>query len=95
MPCLVLLVAIALPRVVMVVMWLFSDYLSHAYGTWVWPLLGFFVAPTTTLAYAIAQTSFDGLHGGGLVLVAIGVIIDLGLVGGGRGWVKRFRRERN
>jgi hypothetical protein len=94
MPCLVLLIAIAVPRFVMVVMWLFSDYLSRAYGTWVWPLLGFFVAPTTTLAYAIARNSFDGLHGTGLVLVVIGAIVDLGLVGGGRGSVKRLRRDR-
>jgi len=91
--CLVVLVAIALPRFVMVVLWLFSDYLSHAYGTWVWPLLGFFFLPTTTLAYAIAQNSLDGVRGIGLALVVLGVLLDFGVIGGGRG-IARNRRDR-
>jgi hypothetical protein len=89
MGCLAVLLAFALPRFVMVVLWLFSDYLSHAYGTWLWPLLGFFFLPTTTLAYAIAQNSFDGLRGIGLVIVIVGVLVDLGVIGGGRGMAKR------
>lgn len=89
MGCLVVLVAIALPRFVMVVLWLFSDYLSDAYGTWLWPLIGFFVLPTTTLAYAIAQNSFHGVKGTGLVIVVLGVLVDFGVIGGGRGIAKR------
>jgi hypothetical protein len=94
MGCLPLLVAIVFPRFVMVVLWLFTNYLSRAYGTWIWPLIGFFVLPTTTLAYAIAQNAFHGVRGGGLALVVIGVIVDFGLIGGGRGVAKRFRRDR-
>jgi hypothetical protein len=89
MGCLAVLVAIAVPRFVMVVLWLFSNYLSDAYGTWVWPLLGFFFLPTTTLAYAIAQHSSEGVQGWGLVLVVLGVLIDFGVFGGGRGIAKR------
>ena len=92
MGCLVLLLAVAVPRFVMVVLWLFSNYLSRAYGTWIWPLIGFFVLPTTTLAYALAKNSFGGLKGGGVALVAIGLIVDLGLIGGGRGLARRVRR---
>lgn len=69
----------------MVVLWLFSDYLSRAYDTWVLPLLGFFLLPTTTLAYAIAERSMDGTEGWGLVLVVVAVLLDLGIWGGGRG----------
>jgi hypothetical protein len=89
MGCLVVLVAIALPRFVMVVLWLFTDYLSDAYGTWLWPLIGFFVLPTTTLAYAIAQNSYHGVKGVGLVIVVLGVLVDFGVFGGGRGIAKR------
>ena len=89
MGCLVVLVAITLPRFVMVVLWLFSDYLSHAYGTWLWPLIGFFVLPTTTLAYAIAQNRYHGVKGIGLALVILGVLVDVGVIGGGRGITKR------
>ena len=62
----------------MVVLWLFSGYLSTAFGTWVWPLIGFFVLPTTTLAYAVAQNRYGGVRGVGLVLVILGVLVDLG-----------------
>ena len=88
MGCLIVLIAIALPRFVMVVLWLFSDYLSRAYGTWLWPLLGFFFLPTTTLAYAIAQNSFNGLKGAGLVVLILGLLIDFGMIGSGRGIAK-------
>ena len=93
MGCLVVLVAIAVPRFVMVVLWLFSDYLSRAYDTWVWPLIGFFLLPTTTLAYAIAQNSFRAKDGGlktaGIVIVVLGVLVDFGVIGGGRGVAKK------
>jgi len=79
----------------MVVLWLFSSYLSTAFGTWVWPLIGFFVLPTTTLAYAVAQNRYGGVRGIGLVLVILGALVDLGaLGGGGRGAGKRWARDR-
>ena len=89
MGCLVVLIGLALPRFVMVVLWLFSNYLSRAYGTWVWPLLGFFLLPTTTLAYAIAENSFNGVKGIGLLIVVLGVLFDFGVIGGGRGIARR------
>jgi hypothetical protein len=73
------------PRLVMVVLWLFTDYLSRAYDGWLLPLLGFFLLPTTTLTYAIAQNSMDGLRGVGLVLVIVGLLVDLGILGSSRG----------
>ena len=57
-----------MPRFIMVLLWLFSDYLSEAYGTWVWPLIGFFILPTTTLCYAVAVQELDGFTGWGAAL---------------------------
>jgi hypothetical protein len=92
--CLIVLFVLLLPRTIMVVLWLFSDYLSTAFGTWVWPLIGFFVLPTTTLGYAVAQNRYGGVKGVGLVLVILGLLVDLGaLGGGGRGVGKRRTRE--
>ena len=94
MGCLIVLFVLLLPRTIMVVLWLFSDYLATAYGTWVWPLIGFFVLPTTTLAYAVAQNRYGGVHDVGLVLVVVGVLVDLGALGGsGRGAGKRWSRS--
>ena len=94
MGCLIVLFVLLLPRTIMVVLWLSSSYLSTAYGTWVWPLIGFFVLPTTTLAYAVAQNRYGGVRGVGLVLVIVGVLVDLGALGGsGRGAGKRWSRS--
>ena len=91
--CLVVALALITPRFVMVLMWLFSDYLSHAYGAWVWPLLGFFFLPTTTIAFAIAQNEFGGFRGWGAVVTILGVLFDVGVLGGarGRGILRRDR----
>ena len=69
MGCLVGLLVLATPRLVMVVLWIFTDYLSRAYDTWILPLIGFFVLPTTTLAYAVAVNQTNGLRGWSLLLV--------------------------
>lgn len=90
MGCLAVLLALLTPRFVMVVLWLFTDYLTRAFGSGWWALLGFFFLPTTTISYAIAQNAFDGVRGGGLVVLILGVAIDLGLLGGsGRGLGRR------
>ena len=75
------------PRFVMLVLWIFTDYLSTAFGGWFWATLGFFVLPTTTIAYAIAQNEFSTPMGGikatGIVVIVLGVLVDLGLFGAG------------
>jgi hypothetical protein len=88
--CLIGLFVLLLPRTIMVVLWLSTDYLSTAFGTWVWPLLGFFLLPTTTLAYAVAHNRYGGVEGIGLLLLILGVLVDLGALGGGRGVGKRL-----
>lgn len=95
MGCLIGLFVLFVPRTIMVVLWLFSDYLSTAFGIWVWPLLGFFVLPTTTLGYAVAQNRYGGVKGVGLLLIILGLLVDLGAIGGGgRGAGKRWARSR-
>jgi hypothetical protein len=73
---------------VMVLLWIFSDYLSRAYDEFVLPLLGFFFLPTTTLTYAVAETRLAAC-GMGVGLVIFGALLDLGIWGGGRGVFKK------
>ena len=82
MSCLVALFALAAPRVAIVLVVLFSDYIGTAYETKLWPFLGFFFMPLTTLAYAFAMHSVGGLAGFPLVLFVLAVLIDLGILGG-------------
>jgi len=92
MGCIVILLALITPRVVLFVLWFFTDVLSRAYHGWLWPTLGFFFLPVTTIMYAIAQNRFHGLKGGGIVLFVVGILVDFGLIGGGRR--RRRRSER-
>lgn len=89
MPCLLALVAFFFPRVIIALLALFSNYLSTAYHTLLWPLLGFFFLPYTTLAYAWAMHS-GGAVGFNLVVVVVAVLVDLGVLGGGA----KARRKR-
>jgi hypothetical protein len=83
MPCLLLLVVLAFPRVVLVLMFLLSNYLQRAYHGLLIPLLGFFFLPLTTLAYAWLVNSHMPLEGVNLLILIVAVLIDVGGLGGG------------
>jgi len=83
MPCILTIIALAFPRLVLFLVFLLSDYLSRAYQTMLWPLLGFFFMPLTTLAYAWAINSGGSVEGLYLVVVVLAVLMDLGLLGSG------------
>ena len=83
MCCVLILLGLFTPRIVLFILWLFTNYLSRAYDGFVLPLLGFLFLPATTLAYAIAQNELGGVNGLGLIVVLIGLAIDIGLLGGG------------
>ena len=92
MPCLVGLLGLITPRVVIVLLVIFTDYIGRAFDGVLLPLLGFIFLPTTTLAWAFAQNSNNGkVSGLYLVLVIVAVLLDLGLIGGGRSWFIRRR----
>src|SRR5215831_16736171 len=94
MPCFVGCLAVFMPRLALVLVWLFSNYLGEAYQTFLWPLLGFFFLPLTTLAYAWAWHHGEGsVSGIGLVVVVLAVLIDLGLLGSGEHSRRRYRNR--
>lgn len=92
MPCLVGCLAITFPRFALALVFLFSGFLGRAYETTIWPLLGFFFMPLTTLAYAAAINWNESVSGGYFAMVLVAALIDLGLVGGS-GWGARRRRD--
>jgi hypothetical protein len=83
MPCLLVLVAFFFPRLVIVVLALFTNYLGHVYSNLLIPILGFIFLPYTTLAYAWAINSHGTVDGGYLIVVILAVLLDLGILGGG------------
>jgi hypothetical protein len=90
MPCILLLVFLAFPRVVLVLMFLLSDYLTRAYHGLLVPLLGFIFLPLTTLVYAWEVNSHMAIQGVNLLLLIIAVVVDLGGLSGGE-WHRRSR----
>ncbi len=82
MPCLLALVVLAFPRVVLVLMWLFSNTLDRAYHGLVIPLLGFIFLPITTIVYAWMVTNNMPMQGFNLVILVIAVLLDAGSHGG-------------
>jgi hypothetical protein len=90
MPCLLLLLVLAFPRVVLVLMFLLSDYLTRAYHGLLVPLLGFIFLPLTTLVYAWEVNSHYPIQGSYLLILVIAVIIDVGGLSGGE-WHRRSR----
>jgi hypothetical protein len=65
--------------------WIFSDLLSRAFDSWVVPLLGFFLLPWTTLAYAVMwDTSRNGVYGFEWFIVILAFVVDLSSWVGGR-----------
>ena len=83
MGCLLGCLGLLFPRLVLFLVFLFSDYLGRAYQTNFWPFLGFLFMPLTTLAYAWAVNTNQTVSGIYLVVVILAVIFDLGL--GGKG----------
>ena len=83
MPCLVLIVFLAFPRIALVVLFLTSNYLERAYHGILLPLVGFLFLPLTTLAYAWMVNTAQPIAGVNLLILIIAVVIDVGGLGGG------------
>jgi len=83
MPCLLLILFVAFPRVALALIFLLSNYLERAYHGLLLPLLGFIFLPLTTLAYAWMVNTGQATAGFNLLLLILAVVIDLGGIGGG------------
>ncbi|AKJ04458.1 hypothetical protein ATI61_101454 [Archangium gephyra] len=60
MPVLFALFALAVPRLVVLVLWFFTGWFRGMFDTVLWPILGFIFLPTTLLWYSAVQHWFDG-----------------------------------
>jgi len=83
MPCLLLILLLAFPRVVLLLLFIFSNYLQRAYHGLILPLIGFLFLPLTTLVYAWMANTGQSTQGVNLLILIVAVVIDLGGLGGG------------
>ena len=83
MPCLLLILTLAFPRLVLLVLFFFTNYIARAYHGLLLPLIGFIFLPLTTLAYAWIINSGAAVEGMYLVILIVAVILDVGAWGHG------------
>ena len=79
MACLLALLALITPRLVIVVLAIFTRYLHQAYETALWPILGFLLLPLTTVAYVLVAPG--GVTGYDWVWLIGAFLADVGLQG--------------
>ena len=90
--CFVALMALVSPRLALFFIWVFSDMLSDAFDSWLIPLLGFFLLPWTTLAYAVMwSVGTNDVTGFEWFIVILAFVVDLGSWTGG--WRSRSARS--
>ena len=94
--CLLAALGLITPRLILILLWLFSPavvlgpFADLAIPNPIVPVLGLLFLPTTTLGICWASVSFGGMQSfSGLLIVLIGLVIDAGLIGKGRGIARR------
>ncbi len=75
--CLIVLIGAFAPRLAIFLMWIFTNQMTIAMGSFWVGLLGFLFLPFTTLFYALAYAPIAGVHGFGWFLVGFGFLLDV------------------
>lgn len=83
MGCLLALLAGFAPRVALVLVWIFTDFVDRAFTGWIVPLLGLILFPYATLFYVLAYSPVLGVSGWGWAFVILGFVFDLAHWAGG------------
>ena len=60
MPCLFAILALMTPRIVIVLLWLFSHWFNGVFSSPLWLILGFVFLPTSLLWFVAVQHWFGG-----------------------------------
>jgi hypothetical protein len=78
MACLLAILALAAPRVVVALVWFFSNWFQGIFPSLLWPILGFIFLPTTLLWYSAVQHWYGGQWTiGPIIGLVIALLIDV------------------
>ena len=77
MGCLFVIIAAISPRLGIIILWIFTNYVNLAFTTWIWPLLGLIVLPWTTLMYILVAAPAGGINFWGWLMVGVGLVMDI------------------
>jgi hypothetical protein len=78
MPCLFAVFALVAPRIVIVLLWLFTQWFTGVFPGMLLPILGFVFLPTTLLWVSAVHHWFGGQWTAGPIIgVVVAVLVDL------------------
>jgi hypothetical protein len=84
MPCLAALIALLFPRILIAVLWFFTNWFSGVFNSVLWPVLGFIFMPITMLWYSVVINQYGGVWSTtNIILMVLAIVIDMGSWGGG------------
>lgn len=63
MPCFLVVLALAVPRLVLLGLWFFTDWFAGLFDSLLWPIVGFVFLPTSLFWYTAVQNWFGGEWG--------------------------------
>jgi hypothetical protein len=89
MPCLLAILALAFPRVVFAVLWLFTRFF-HSISSMIVLILGFLILPLTTIVYTYLVNTGHPTDAVFLIAVIAAALFDLGLIGHGASRRRRY-----
>ncbi len=78
MGCIFALIAAISARFALFLVWLFTDRLTIAFRSGWEGVIGFIFLPYTTLFYALVYAPVKGVDTFGWIIVACGVLLDIG-----------------
>lgn len=99
--CLLGLFAFFTPRIVIILLLIFSRWVVEPFSAWsapfnglLLPILGLIFLPYSLLAYALAWHQTSGNVGGlWLILIGVAVLFDLGVIGQGSKSRRRLKQS--
>ena len=78
MPCLLVILALALPRLTIALLWFLSTWFQGVFQGLLWPILGFLFAPVTLLWYSAVHNWYGGVWGTWQIVgLVVAILIDL------------------
>jgi hypothetical protein len=83
--CIFAVAASFFPRIALLFMWIFTDYVTRAFDGLIWPLLGLIFLPFTTIMFCLVYSPVaGGVVGANWIWVFLGLLLDISSYASGR-----------
>ena len=76
--CILAVVGSFSPRIALLLMWVFTDYVTRAFDSFIWPLVGIIFLPFTTIMFCLVYSPLaGGVVGANWIWVFLGLLLDI------------------